>query len=67
MLKILFTLLSILIISILYAQPSFEQVGFSTQNGGTTGGQGGLVVTVNNYNDLKTYVQSSNKYIIITT
>ena len=65
MLKILFTLLSILIISILYAQPSFEQVGFSTQNGGTTGGQGGLVVTVNNYNDLKTYAQSSNKYIIM--
>ena len=49
----------------LFAQPNFEQVGFSTQNGGTTGGAGGQIVTVNNYSDLKNYAESSSPYIIM--
>lgn len=45
-----------------YAQtPDFALVGFGE---GTTGGEGGTEVTVSNYADLKTYAESTNKYII---
>lgn len=49
----------------IYAQPNFNIAGFATQNGGTTGGQGGPTVTVNNYNDLKSYAESASTYIIM--
>lgn len=45
-------------------QPDFSLVGFATQNGGTTGGQGGAEVYVTNYADLKSYCESSTTYII---
>ncbi len=46
----------------IYAQtPDFALVGFGE---GTTGGEGGTEVTVSNYTDLKTYAESTNKYII---
>ena len=40
--------------------------GFATQNGGTTGGEGGTIVTVDNATDLIYYVQSTHQdpYII---
>ena len=47
------------------AQVNFELVGFATQNGGTTGGQSGTVVNVNNYTDLKSYAESTSAYIIM--
>ena len=34
--------------------PDFPMAGFATQNGGTTGGAGKTVVTVDNATDLKT-------------
>lgn len=38
--------------------------GFASLNGGTTGGTGGTVVTVNNQADLNTYATATGKYII---
>ena len=40
-------------------------VGFASLNGGTTGGQGGEVVTVSTYAELKSYAESSSPYIIL--
>src|SRR5690606_12827512 len=40
-------------------------IGFATQNGGTTGGQGGQVVTVSSYADLKSYAESATPYVIM--
>ncbi|MFW5985026.1 MAG: RICIN domain-containing protein [Halanaerobiaceae bacterium] len=34
-------------------QPNFSMVGFATENGGTTGGQNGETITVDNGNDLQ--------------
>jgi pectate lyase len=42
----------------------FGLAGFATQNGGTTGGEGGTVVTATTYAELKTYLESSTKYIV---
>lgn len=39
--------------------------GFASLNGGTTGGKGGEVVTVSNYNDFKAAVQSKDAKIVI--
>lgn len=50
---------------LLIAQPNFQQIGFSTQNGGTTGGKGGQIVTATSYSQLKSYAESSNTYIIM--
>ena len=47
------------------AQPNFNQIGFSTQNGGTTGGQGGQTVTATSYSQLKSYAESSTAYVIM--
>lgn len=45
--------------------PNFSLVGFASTNGGTTGGEGGKVVTVSNYADLKKYAEEvDTKYII---
>ncbi|KAI9148458.1 polysaccharide lyase family 1 protein [Paramyrothecium foliicola] len=38
--------------------------GFASLNGGTTGGNGGTVVTVKNQADLERYAQASGKYVI---
>ncbi|HSD07771.1 hypothetical protein [Flavobacterium sp.] len=37
--------------------PNFSLVGFATQNGGTTGGEGGKEVVVNTFEDLKKYAE----------
>ncbi len=42
----------------------FGIAGFATQNGGTTGGQGGATVTATSFADLKTYLESSTTYIV---
>lgn len=47
------------------AAPDFRLVGFATQNGGTTGGQGGTTVTVTNYADLKKHAESASPMIIM--
>lgn len=47
------------------AAPDFRMVGFATQNGGTTGGQGGTTVTVTNYADLKKHAESASPMIIL--
>ena len=39
--------------------------GFATQNGGTTGGQGGLTVTVDNGADFLEYVETEDTPYII--
>lgn len=44
--------------------PVFSLAGFATQNGGTTGGQGGTTVTVNTYADLKANLESSTKMTV---
>jgi pectate lyase len=42
----------------------FGIAGFATQNGGTTGGQGGSTVTATTFTELKTYLESSTTYIV---
>ncbi len=42
-----------------------ELVGFATLNGGTTGGQGGQTVTASNYDELRTYAESAERYVIL--
>lgn len=45
--------------------PDFSMVGFATLNGGTTGGEGGLIVTPTTFSELKQYVENaSTPYII---
>ncbi len=44
--------------------PSFAQIGFATQNGGTTGGTGGTEVTVSTLAALRQYAGASGKYIV---
>jgi len=44
--------------------PDFSLVGFASQNGGTTGGQGGTTLTATNYTELKNYLESSTKMIV---
>ncbi|MCS3798038.1 hypothetical protein [Niastella sp. OAS944] len=45
------------------AEAAFGIAGFATQNGGTTGGQGGTTVTATTYAQLKSYLESSTTYI----
>ncbi|RAK70597.1 pectate lyase family protein [Hymenobacter edaphi] len=42
----------------------FAQTGFSTQNGGTTGGASGSTVTVRTLADLQQYASSATPYVI---
>lgn len=43
---------------------TYEQVGWSTYESITTGGEGGTIVTVSAQNELENYVNKSEKYII---
>src|SRR5262245_26062936 len=45
-------------------EAAFGIAGFATQNGGTTGGQGGTTVTPTTYAQLKSYLESSTTYIV---
>jgi pectate lyase len=45
-------------------EAAFGIAGFATQNGGTTGGQGGTTVIPTNFTDLKNYLESSTTYIV---
>jgi pectate lyase len=47
------------------AQPGFEMAGFCTQNGGTTGGEGGNTVTATSLSQLKSAAESSSPVIIM--
>lgn len=38
--------------------------GFATQNGGTTGGNNGNVVTVTNFNQLRTYLTTPGTFVV---
>lgn len=62
--KIFTSIISVLFITVLQAQPNFDLVGYATENGGTTGGEGGTTVTVSSLSDFKSYAESDNKYII---
>lgn len=63
---LLFTSFLFLINTIIFAAtPDFSMVGFATLNGGTTGGQGGQVVTPTTFAELKQYAEDpSTPYII---
>ncbi|MDA3882084.1 MAG: hypothetical protein PF481_02260 [Bacteroidales bacterium] len=63
--KFILSFLFFIIASLVVAQPNFGITGYATENGGTTGGQGGTTVTVSTLSDLKNYAQSDNKYIIM--
>lgn len=65
--KLKFTLAFLLIFGQNYAQrPDFSMVGFATENGGTTGGDGGLAIHVTTYADFKKYAEEVNTKYIIT-
>ncbi|MCB9496145.1 MAG: hypothetical protein H6686_04570 [Fibrobacteria bacterium] len=50
------------------AEPDFSQVGFSTMGGGTTGGQGGKVVTPVTLEELKAFAEDpATPYVIRIT
>jgi pectate lyase len=44
---------------------STDLIGFATLNGGTTGGEGGQVVSASSYAELKSYAESATPYVII--
>jgi pectate lyase len=49
-----------------YSQsPNYSLVGFATENGGTTGGEGGSEVTVTNFDELKKYAEEKETKRII--
>lgn len=61
-------LVSLLSGACLAAAPDFRQVGFSTQDGGTTGGAGGQVVRPADLAELKRYAEDpSTPYTILIT
>ena len=45
--------------------PDFSIMGFATMNGGTTGGQGGEVVTPTTFDELNAYCTSPLPYVIL--
>ncbi|MFC0878060.1 polysaccharide lyase family 1 protein [Saccharicrinis sp. FJH2] len=48
--------------------PDFSMIGFATLNGGTTGGEGGQMVTPTTFTELKQYVEATSiPYIIRIT
>lgn len=47
------------------AAPDFPVTGWATQNGGTTGGEGKTVVTVENVSDLRKYAEAGNHTIYV--
>jgi pectate lyase len=44
--------------------PLFAVAGFATQNGGTTGGQGGPEIVVTSYSELRLQLESSGKKVV---
>jgi pectate lyase len=44
--------------------PVNAATGFATQNGGTTGGNNGNVVTVTNFNQLRTYLTTPGAFVV---
>lgn len=74
--KLLLSLALLLSVSLSWAQPDFSMIGYAAmegegnfyQKGGTTGGEGGKVVTPTTFNELKQYVEdTSTPYIILIT
>lgn len=62
---IIFIIACLFSTGIIAQTPDFSMVGFATLNGGTTGGEGGQVVTPINLAELKQYVENaSTPYII---
>ncbi|THU36884.1 pectate lyase [Niastella caeni] len=49
---------------VITTEAAFGIAGFATQNGNTTGGQGGSTVTATTYAQLKSYLESSTTYIV---
>ena len=65
---VLLSLLSLLSGACLAAAPDFSQVGFSTLDGGTTGGVGGKVVRPADLAELKKYAEDpATPYVILVT
>jgi len=61
----IFILINLFSFGITAQTPDFSMVGFATLNGGTTGGEGGLVVTPTTFSELKQYIENaSTPYII---
>lgn len=61
----LFLLSTLLVIQVAAQTANFALVGFATENGGTTGGKGGIEKTVSTYADLKKFAEEKDtKYII---
>lgn len=74
--KLLLSLMLLLSVSLGWAQPDFSMIGYAAmegegnfyQKGGTTGGEGGEVVTPTTFSELKQYVEdASTPYIILIT
>lgn len=63
--RTIFMLVASFAVGAFSAAPDFSLVGFATQNGGTTGGQGGTTVTVRNYADLKSHAETSAREVIL--
>ena len=74
--KLLLSLTLLLSVSLGWAQPDFSMIGYAAmegegnfyQKGGTTGGEGGQVVTPLTFSELKQYVEdASTPYVILIT
>lgn len=74
--KLLLSFALLLSVSLGWAQPDFSLIGYAAmegegnfyQKGGTTGGEGGAVVTPTTFSELKQYVEdASTPYIILIT
>ncbi len=53
------------ILVLCYSTNAFASAdGWASQNGGTTGGEGGITVTVSTASDFKTYVELDSAYIV---
>lgn len=58
------TILSLAFAGLAWAACGDNADGFASLNGGTTGGNGGTVVTVTSQADLENYAKASGKYVI---
>lgn len=64
--KSIFVLGLVLYTALSVAQtPDFSLIGFASMNGGTTGGEGGQVVTPSTFDELNAYCTSPLPYIIL--
>ncbi len=58
-------LVGVAVVSLFCPTPfAFAVDGWASMNGGTTGGEGGTVVTVDNFTELESYAESGTTYII---